>query len=113
VVKTYNIFRKIDDIDEFEEYFFETILPLIFKTRNKQVKVTKVIPMTPSQGVEGIQYIVDSYFDSLEAIDQTVHSKEGHELMEKTKDMPGELSVFIATEKFIPSTDAHRFKEED
>lgn len=105
MVKTFNIIRKVDDPNSFEAYFIENILPFIFKTASIQVKVTKVIPLsrTKGQSIEGIQFIIESYYESLEVIDQTVHSKAGHELMEKSTIMPGELSVFIGQEKYISS----------
>ncbi len=105
LVKTFNIIRKVDDPNSFEAYFIENILPLIFKTASLQVKITKVIPLSRTKGqtIEGIQFIIESYYDSLEVIDQTVHSKAGQKLMEKSATMPGELSVFIGQEKFISS----------
>lgn len=114
MVKTYNIIRKVEDSTEFEEFFLGKVLPLIFKTKSRQVKVTKVVPLMKKQDemLEGIQYIIESYYDSLEVVDETVHSEEGLEVMKASSQMPGELSVFIAQEKFIQSPKNDPFDRE-
>ena len=81
------------------------MLPLIFRTKSPQVKVTKVVQLTTDkeESIEGIQYIIEAYYESLEAIDRTVHSDKGQDVMQKSNAMPGELSIFIANEKFVPA----------
>lgn len=104
MVKVINIFRKIENLDSFEEHFFSDLLPAILNSPGiLGIKVTSIKPMSQelSQDVEGIQLIIENYYESQEAIDKTVHSEIGQQLMEYASKLPGELSVFVGQEKIF------------
>ncbi len=107
MVKVYYIFREIDDLADFKENFFRTLLPMMLQAPGSLgVKITTMLPMSSdmSQDVKGVQMVAESIFETQVAVDQVVTSQVGQKLMETANQLPGELSIYMGEEKtYSPS----------
>lgn len=102
MIKLIGIFRKIEDMEAFKEQFFRDWLPKMLQVSGViGVKISTMLPMSSNlaQDVEGIQLVIESCFESKEAIDRIVYSGVAQSLLETVSQLPGELSVYIGQEK--------------
>ncbi len=103
MVKSITIYKNVGDLAAFQKFYLEGIFPLAHKIPGViGTNVTSVMQVGDdiSPEYEGLQFIIETYFESEEAMSAIVSSPEGQELMQYVaKNSPGELNFFMGREK--------------
>jgi hypothetical protein len=106
LIKSVTVFRKIDDIEAFERFYTKVVFPRLHKmpgvlyTDVTRIAVLSEEKMSPD--LKGIEFIVETYFESYESMQLIFSTPEGLEMMQIIEDYsPGEFSVFIGNKKRI------------
>lgn len=110
MIKTISFVTNLEGIEKFEEYFCNEVCPRILKTPGIiGIKVTSLLQMSVkvSQYVKDVQLMIETYYESMEALNETISSTEGQKLFELVSNIPtGEVSIFVGKEKmFTPSNE--------
>lgn len=110
LIKSVSIFRNIDDIESFERFYKKVIFPRLHKMPGViYTDVTQIAVLSEEKvaaDLKGIEFIVETYFESYEAMQLIFSTPEGLEMMQIIEDYsPGELSVFVGNNtRFLADT---------
>jgi hypothetical protein len=108
MIKTITIFKKVQDLDALLNFYIQVIFPAIHKLPGVIcTDITSVHEVSPdiSQELKGIQVIMETHFESEEAMQALVFSKEGYELMAQAGEItPCQISFFVGNEKRFSDT---------
>jgi tetrahydromethanopterin S-methyltransferase subunit B len=82
--KTIGIYKGIRNIDEFEKFYTQEVAPRILEVAGViKMDFTRLYytnAMKQPTGLEDVQFIVETYYESLEALQRALDSMEGREL---------------------------------
>lgn len=84
--KTITMFRKVKDLNELINFYLQEIFPLLHQLPG--ILYSDVIPIQPMspdfpEDLEGIQVMMETYFESQEALVNMVESEEGLAVLQK------------------------------
>jgi hypothetical protein len=103
MIKSITVFKNIEDVNALLKHYVEVIFPIMHKIPGViGTVVTSVTQVTPdvAQDLDGVQLIMETHFESEEAMNALVFSTEGHDLMKIAGiSTPCELSFFTGKEK--------------
>lgn len=105
MVKSVIIFQKITDLKAFEEYLYNKVMPPFLKARNlSRIQVSKVKSFNDliPENLLSIQMTLELYWESIDAMQYFVESKEGAEASMLTMNNPyAEAGAFMCKERFF------------
>lgn len=104
LIKTVSIFKNVDDVELFEQFYKKVIFPRLHKIPGVlYTEVTKIVSLSDekvSESLKGIEFIIETYFESYHVLESIFLTPEGHELMQIIEDhSPGEMSAFVGNKK--------------
>lgn len=107
--KTVGIYKKMDNIREFEEFYISEFMPRMLQLPGVlEMKINKVMPtQLPNQdpGLQEIELIVETYYKSPETIKHLMATKEGKELADLLISKgQGKFGAFVAQEYRVESS---------
>ncbi|WP_188432467.1 EthD family reductase [Kroppenstedtia guangzhouensis] len=107
--KTVGIYRKMEDVQEFERFYISEFMPRMLKLPGVlEMKISKLVPtQLPNQdpGLQDIQLVVETYYESAETIRQLMATEEGRQLgsLLAAKGQ-GKIGAYVAQEYKVKST---------
>ncbi|WP_028777134.1 hypothetical protein [Shimazuella kribbensis] len=117
MIKTISIFKNIDDPERFKEFYLNVVFPRVHELPGVlYTDVTSVVVLSDklSEGLEGTQLIIETHFESQEAIFDIFASPEGHELMKLMEEnSPGEMNMFLGKQKRFKANSSNQYEEVD
>ncbi len=101
--KTIGIYKGIRDLDEFEKFYTSEIAPRILEVSGViKMDFTRLYytdAMKQPPGLEDVQVIVETYYESIEALQKALDSIEGRELTKLiTRKFNGIVGAFLGKE---------------
>lgn len=105
MVKTVGIYKNIKDPESFEQYYIKNVLPRLLQFPGViRMKITSLKSITDQQpeGLEKVQLIIETYYQSQEVIEDLLTTPEGQEIIRLITNNPnGELGSFFGREKIF------------
>lgn len=101
MIKSISVFSDIEDIQVFEDFFVKKICSILLPIPGVlHINVSSIFPTTEAeQKYNGIQLIIETYWESQEIMHQILQSPDGQKLLELVSDLPsGNLSSFFGKE---------------
>jgi hypothetical protein len=99
--KTITIFRNIEDVEEFQKLYMKEILPRTIELPDLvHIDITSVETVNPAMAgpYDGMQYVVESYWETKEQLHHVLGSPEVAEQMNTAlQKTPGELFFFTGS----------------
>jgi hypothetical protein len=103
MIKSVTIFKNIGDLNALLRFYAEEIFPTIHELPGVIcTDITSISQVSPdiAQDLDGIEVIMETHFESKEAMDKLIFSSTGSDLMIRaTQVTPCEVSFFIGREK--------------
>lgn len=106
MIKSVGIYKNIKNLEEFEPFFIKNIIPLALKMPGViKMNFTVLHESTDEQpeGLNDIDVICETYFESIDAFAKIISAKENMDLIEdlisKFSSGKKEIGVFLAKEK--------------
>ncbi|WP_028776466.1 hypothetical protein [Shimazuella kribbensis] len=103
MIKTLTIFKNIEDLNALLKFYTEEVYPAIHKIPGIIcTDLTSISHISPdiSKELNGIELIMETHFESEEAMQRLVFSDLGNGIMMKTTQVtPCEVSVLMGKEK--------------
>ncbi|SFJ68944.1 hypothetical protein [Thermoflavimicrobium dichotomicum] len=82
--KTVGIYKGIDDIEAFEKFYVKEVIPRMLKLPGViKMNITRLYYTNPENqpdGLQDVQFIIETHYESLEAIHKVLDTPEGQEL---------------------------------
>lgn len=98
MVKTITMFRKVKDFDALLNYYINDIFSILHTVPgvlySDIIKVQEMSPDCP-EDLEGIQVIMETYFESQEALSKMLESAAGMAIMQKIEATPFECEQYV------------------
>jgi len=105
MVKTVGIYKDIKDPDAFEKYYIQNVMPRLLQHPGViRMRITSLRnAVNPQQeDFEGIQLIIETYYQSHEVLEELMNSPEGEEIIRLITNNPnGKLGSFFGKEKIF------------
>lgn len=88
----------------FEQFYKKVIFPRLHKMPGVLYSdVTRIVTLSDdkvAEGLKGVEFILETYFESYQVLESIFTTPEGLELMQIIEDhSPGELSVFVGNKQ--------------
>jgi hypothetical protein len=105
MIKTIGLFKNIDNLDEFEQYYVNIVLPKVLKIPGViKMDITSLLHSNDEQpeGLDDICLIVETYFESLEVFQEILESGENLDLTEEVisfSNGQSKFGIFMGKEK--------------
>lgn len=117
MIKTVGIYRNIQDPKAFEEYYITNVMPRLLRFPGViRMKITSLQSVTQTQpkGMEGIQLIIETYYQSQDVLEELINTAEGQEIIRLITNNPvGELASFFGKEKVFSLSKAWSDRDPD
>lgn len=98
MIKTITMFRRVENIEELLNYYIREIFPLLHTIPgviySDIIKLESMSPDFPEE-IGGIEVVMETYFESQQALTNMLESSEGMEVMKKIE------SVTIECEQYV------------
>lgn len=109
MIKTVSIYTDIEDVEKFQKTYMEEIMPKVLELPGViKMNVTSLIMQNPEDQPEklrGVQFIIETYYESLEVVHEIAYSSTGQELLQLLSDkFKGHMGGFFGKEYSIQST---------
>jgi uncharacterized protein (TIGR02118 family) len=107
VVKVQGLYRNIDDLDEFETYYRDVVIPRILRVPGViKVDFTSLYHSTDKQpeGLNNIHVITETYFESVEDMKRILSSEEGEAVLQLIASLGEdhtEIASYMAQERVV------------
>lgn len=105
MIKTVGIYKNIQNPKEFEEYYISKVMPRLLQFPGViRMKITslKSISNQQPEGMEEIQLIIETYYQSQDTIEELLSTTEGREIIRLITNNPeGELGSYFGKEKIF------------
>lgn len=107
MIKSIAVYKGITDMEEFIKHLHENICSRFLQFPGViGMNITKVQEMDSKvpQDFQGMQIIIETYFESPQVVDNVFHTKQGAEILQQIHNVPsGSMSVFFGEEyKLFP-----------
>lgn len=104
MIKSVSIFKNVDNVELFEQFYKKVIFPRLHKMPGVLYSdVTRIVTLSDdkvAEGLKGVEFILETYFESYQVLESIFTTPEGLELMQIIEDhSPGELSVFVGNKQ--------------
>lgn len=104
MIKSVSIFKNVDNVELFEQFYKKVIFPRLHKMQGVLYSdVTRIVTLSDdkvAEGLKGVEFILETYFESYQVLESIFTTPEGLELMQIIEDhSPGELSVFVGNKQ--------------
>jgi hypothetical protein len=107
MIKSLIFYKNLEDPNDFREFYSTKILPKAKEISNiVGIKVTNVFQQVSKNvtiRIDGIQFIVELYFESEEKMTGLLKNSEGKELMKVIEESPGEIFYLLGNQQVYSS----------
>lgn len=110
MIKTITMFRKVEDFNALLNYYIYDVFPILHTVPGVMYSdIIKVQDMSPDcpEDLQRIQVIMETYFESQEALANMLESAAGLTIMKKIESSPFESEQFVYMGQ-IKRFEAHR-----
>lgn len=98
MIKTITMFKKVKDLESLLNYYINDILPILHSIPGVlYTDIVKVQEMSSDcpEDIEGIQVIMETFFESQEAVAKMLESPSGMAIMKKIEATPFEREQYV------------------
>lgn len=105
MVKTVGIYKNIKDINSFERYYIDKVMPKLLQFPGViRMRITSLKNATNEQpeGLDNVQLIIETYYQSQDVLEELLQSPDGQEIIQLITNNPtGDVGSFFGKEKIF------------